>query len=89
MLVDNDLMKIKEYTVVAEEGASSVLGCIRKNIVSRLKEVILLPPLSAGEGDSWSTAPTSEAPQDKRPGHTAASLVTSEKLIKGLEHLTY
>lgn len=41
--VDNDFTKSQECTLVAEE-ASSVLGCIRKNIVSRRKEVIL-PPL--------------------------------------------
>lgn len=77
------MTKSQDYTLVAEK-ASSVLGCIRKNIVSRLKEVILPPLLDAGEDHSWCTAPSSEALQDKRHGHTAASLVRAEKPIKGI-----
>jgi len=73
---------------VAEE-ASSVLGCIRKNVVSRLKEVILPPLFSAGEDHSCSTACSFEALQDMRHGPTAANIVRAEKPIKGLEHLTY
>lgn len=84
--VDNDFTK--SLSLVAEE-ASSVLGCIRKNIVRRLKEVILPPLLDDGEDYSWSPAPNSEALQDKRHGHTAASLVRAEKPIKGSEHLRY
>ncbi|GAB0179711.1 mitochondrial enolase superfamily member 1 [Grus japonensis] len=86
ILRDEKLITNQQWAFVAK-AATSILGCIRKSITIRLREVIL-PLYSALVGHIWSagssagllsTRQTSTQQREFRTGHQAG---------QGLEHMT-
>ncbi|TRZ18090.1 hypothetical protein HGM15179_008998 [Zosterops borbonicus] len=73
-LVDNKL-SMSQQCVLVDKAVSGILGCIKKSIASRSKEVIL-PLFSALVRHIWNSVSNS-------------GLLRKTKMIKGLDHLSY
>ncbi|RMC14090.1 hypothetical protein DUI87_09178 [Hirundo rustica rustica] len=88
LLVDKKLSMSQQCAHV-DEKADGVLGCIRKSIASRLREMIL-PLYSALVGPHQECCVQLWAPQDKRDMELLEQVQwRAMKMIKGLEDLCY
>ncbi|PKU42576.1 hypothetical protein llap_7127 [Limosa lapponica baueri] len=64
VLVDNKLTMSQQYALVTKK-ANDILGCIKKSMAKRSKEVIL-PLCSALRGHKWSIVSSSGLPSSRQ-----------------------
>ena len=78
ILVDNRLTMSQQCATVAKKGID-ILRCIKKNVASRLREVILPPLLRPGKATSGVLCSVLYSLCEERQGTTGESPVKGQK----------
>ncbi|PKU46284.1 pol- hypothetical protein [Limosa lapponica baueri] len=87
VLVDEKLDMSKQCALAVQK-ANSILGCIKRSVASRSREVTA-PLLCSGETPPGVLCPASESSAQEGHGPVGGGLEEGTKTIRGLEHLSY
>ncbi|KAK4823928.1 LOW QUALITY PROTEIN: hypothetical protein QYF61_008314 [Mycteria americana] len=86
VLVDEKL-DISRQCMLAAQKANRIFGCIKRSVASRLREVIL--PLCSALTPPGVLRPALESSAQERHGPVGGDPEKGQKMIRGLEHLSY